>query len=94
MGKRGQFFLAMDPSVVHPDGADAYFDAMEDLVSQVRAADVLPDQGPIGVFVHHNTLHAFEDLRFDDAVKMGAKIFGCHPYLPEDRYRERVFHSL
>lgn len=44
VGKRGQFFLAMDPSVVHPDGADAYYDAMEDLVAQVRAADVLPGE--------------------------------------------------
>lgn len=44
VGKRGQFFLVMDPVVVHPDGADAYFDAMEDLVAQVRAADVLPGE--------------------------------------------------
>lgn len=44
VGKRGQFFLFMDPDVVHPDGADAYFDAVEDLVSQVRAVDVLPGQ--------------------------------------------------
>lgn len=44
VGKRGQFFLFMDPDVVHPDGADAYYDAVEDLVSQVRAVDVLPGQ--------------------------------------------------
>ena len=44
VGKRGQFFLVMDPAVVHPDGADAYYEAIEDLVSQVRAAEVLPGE--------------------------------------------------
>jgi LDH2 family malate/lactate/ureidoglycolate dehydrogenase len=44
VGRRGQFFLLMDPDVIHPEGAEAYFDAMEDLVAQVRAVDVLPGQ--------------------------------------------------
>jgi uncharacterized protein YbcC (UPF0753/DUF2309 family) len=55
-----------------------------------HAAHLLPAQGPITVFVHHNTLHAFEDLPFDEAVKKGARIFGCHPYLKEDRYRQEL----
>jgi uncharacterized protein len=55
-----------------------------------RAAHLLPSQGPITVFIHHNTLHAFEDLSFDDAVQKGAQIFGCHPYLTEDRYRQEL----
>jgi uncharacterized protein YbcC (UPF0753/DUF2309 family) len=49
---------------------------------------LLPAQGPITVFIHHNTLHAFEDLPFDEGVQKGAKLFGCQPYLSEDRYRE------
>ena len=42
------------------------------------------------MFVHHNTLHAFEDLPFDEAVRQGAATYGCHPYLPEDFYRGEV----
>ena len=53
-----------------------------------RAAHLLPAQGPIDVFVHHNTLHAFEDQNFDDAVADGLKTFDASPYWPEDRYRE------
>src|SRR3954470_14959877 len=55
-----------------------------------HASHLLPAQGPITVFIHHNTLHAFEDLPFNEAVKKGAHIFGCHPYLSEDRYREEL----
>lgn len=55
-----------------------------------HAAELLPAQGPITAFVHHNTLHAFEDVSFEQGVLQGAQIFGCHPYLPESRYREKL----
>ncbi|MFI5460023.1 MAG: putative inorganic carbon transporter subunit DabA [Isosphaerales bacterium] len=55
-----------------------------------HAAHLLPAQGPITVFIHHNTLHGFEDLRFDLGVEKGAHAFGCQPYLTEDRYREAL----
>lgn len=55
-----------------------------------HAQHYLPAQGPINVFIHHNTLHAFEDLSFDDGVKTGARLFGCQPYLSEDRYRREL----
>jgi uncharacterized protein YbcC (UPF0753/DUF2309 family) len=51
---------------------------------------LLPAQGPITAFVHHNTLHAFEDFDFDTAVRKGGKLFGCHPYLPEKNYRDML----
>ena len=47
----------------------------------VRAAGVLPDQGPIGVFVHHNTLHAYQHLPFHQGVQEGADALGAEPYL-------------
>src|SRR5262245_61845016 len=55
-----------------------------------HAAHLLPAQGPITVFIHHNTLHAFEDLPFAEAVKKAATVFGCQPYLTKDRYREKL----
>src|ERR1700760_957130 len=55
-----------------------------------HAAHLLPAQGPITVFIHHNTLHAFEDLPFDEAVKAGAHLLGGQPYLSEDRDRAEM----
>ncbi len=55
-----------------------------------HAAHLLPAQGPITVFIHHNTLHAFEELSFSDAVKEAAHVFGCNPYLSEDLYRDNL----
>jgi hypothetical protein len=55
-----------------------------------HASHLLPAQGPINVFIHHNTLHALEDLKFDDAVVYGGRIFDCQPYLSENRYREKL----
>src|SRR5262249_43048233 len=58
-----------------------------------QAAHLLPSQGPITVFIHHNTLHAFEELQFEEAINIGAEVFGCKPYLSEDRYREELLHG-
>src|SRR5579884_2590231 len=55
-----------------------------------HAAHLLPAQGPITVFIHHNTLHALEDLPFTEAVKRGGTVFGCQPYLTRGRYREEL----
>ena len=47
-------------------------------------------QGPIGVFVHHNTLHAFEDLPFEQAVIEASQLFGAEPYMSEAAYRAEL----
>ncbi|MBY0588653.1 DUF2309 domain-containing protein [bacterium] len=55
-----------------------------------EATHYLPAQGPITVFVHHNTLHSLEEHSFEKAVAHGAEIFGNHPYLPETSYWEML----
>src|SRR5262245_21629749 len=55
-----------------------------------HAAHLLPAQGPITVFVHHNTLHALEEHKFDAAVKEGSRIVGSQPYLPEATFRQHL----
>src|SRR6187551_2991521 len=55
-----------------------------------HAAHLLPAQGPISVFIHHNTLHAFEDQPFEKAVVEGGAAFGCQPYLQLERYRDAL----
>ena len=51
---------------------------------------LLPQQGPIGVFVHHNTLHAFQDLPFEQAVVKAWQLFGAEPYMSEAAYRAEL----
>lgn len=55
-----------------------------------EAAHLLPAQGPIDVFIHHNTLHAFEEDHFETAVIRAARTFGTEPFLPETSYREAL----
>jgi uncharacterized protein YbcC (UPF0753/DUF2309 family) len=52
-----------------------------------RARGILPDQGPIGVFVHHNTLHAFQHLPFHQGVQQGARFLAARPYLDVHEFR-------
>ena len=73
---------------VVPVAHDPDLHALSEVIE--HAGHLLPAQGPITVFIHHNTLHAFEDLPFNEAVMKAAHLFGCQPYLTEDRYRQEL----
>jgi uncharacterized protein YbcC (UPF0753/DUF2309 family) len=48
----------------------------------------LPTQGPLKDFVHHNTLHAFQDMKFYDAIFKASAIFGYQTTLSLTEYRD------
>jgi len=48
----------------------------------------LPTQGPLKDFVHHNTLHAFQDMKFYDAIYKASAIFGYQTTLSLTEYRD------
>lgn len=48
----------------------------------------LPSQAPLKDFVHHNTLHAFQDLKFENAVQKASRMFGYKVSLSLNEYRE------
>lgn len=47
----------------------------------------LPAQAPLKDFVHHNTLHAFQDLKFYEGIRRAKKIFGYFTSLELGEYR-------
>ena len=48
----------------------------------------LPTQTPLKDFIHHNTLHAFQEMKFYDAIFKASEIFGFEVTFPVDDYRE------
>ncbi len=47
----------------------------------------LPSQNPLKDFVHHNSLHSFQEYPFHEAVRRANKIFGYKGYLQLNEYR-------
>lgn len=49
----------------------------------------LPAQNPLKDFVHHNTLHAFQDKTFFTALHEASAIFGYKTFLPLSEFRKK-----
>jgi uncharacterized protein YbcC (UPF0753/DUF2309 family) len=47
----------------------------------------LPAQAPLKDFIHHNTLHAFQNLKFHKAIRAASKIFGYKVSHSVEKYR-------
>jgi len=49
----------------------------------------LPSQGPIKDFIHHNTLHMFQEqgMTFHEAIRSASELYGAVEYLPLSTYR-------
>jgi uncharacterized protein YbcC (UPF0753/DUF2309 family) len=74
----------MSPPVVGSSPEAAFDAALE------HARHLVPAQGPIGNFIHHNTLHAFQHLPFHTAVHQAASLHSAQGYLQEEQYREAL----
>jgi uncharacterized protein YbcC (UPF0753/DUF2309 family) len=48
---------------------------------------LLPPQGPISTFIHHNTLHGLQHLHFHEAIAEAERVLGGRGYLPNEEYR-------
>ena len=48
----------------------------------------LPTQTPLKDFIHHNSLHAFQSMKFYDAIFKSSKVFGHQATMPISDYRK------
>jgi uncharacterized protein len=64
--------------------AEAVFDE-EHVLHQLK--HFLPSQAPLKDFIHHNTLHGFQEKSFFDALQNANEIFGYKTSLSIDEYR-------
>ncbi len=51
-----------------------------------HAKHLMPDQGPLPFFVHHNTIHSFETYDFFEGVKQAGRAYGAKAFMSEEEF--------
>jgi uncharacterized protein YbcC (UPF0753/DUF2309 family) len=70
---------------------------VNDAIHQLK--HYLPSQSPIKDFIHHNSLHAFQDQKFFEGIFHARNIFGYNVTLSIDEFRDlynsgRIKHEI
>ncbi|MCB1800271.1 MAG: DUF2309 domain-containing protein [Gammaproteobacteria bacterium] len=58
------------------------------------AGEPVPYFWPMRSFIHHNPLHGFEHLPFEEAVSKGQQLFGAKGYLSRSQYQQYLDKGL
>lgn len=74
--------MSSEAHTTSPHGAELVGHILE------HVSHYLPTQGPVKTFVHHNTLHHFENKEFFAALEEAGRIFDANRALPETQYQE------
>ncbi len=74
-------------SITHPDDETVGIVFDEQVVLH-ELKHYLPSQQALKDFIHHNSLHAFQHMKFYDAIFKASKIFGFQAHLQLNEYRE------
>ncbi len=77
-------FIASKENALHPPSNESFDETavLHDL------KHYLPAQAPLKDFIHHNTLHAFQDKKFHDAIHHASVKFGYKVSLSLEEYRQ------
>lgn len=74
-------------AAVHSGGRSSGEHAFDEHAAFHHLKHLLPAQAPLKDFIHHNTLHAFQEDRFTDALHKAARWFGYKTTLTVHEYR-------
>ena len=76
----------INPSLQHDRQVKAHHFEEAHAIHELK--HFLPSQQALKDFIHHNSLHAFQHMKFYDAIFKASKIFGFQVHLELSEYRE------